>query len=119
MTTINLLWRLQGAHKPEEPGARGIERVARNPDCLLLRALTITGFTPATAARILGIRSKEGQSPFAIQMGQRFDKVIKPPLPKRMGNVPLCFGDRDPALLSEPANWRPCSVLQPRNCRSA
>lgn len=74
MTTLDFLTRLRGDHAPEEPGARGIERVARNPDCLRLRALTIAGFTPASAAKILGVPPVEGQSPFALAMGQRFEK---------------------------------------------
>lgn len=74
MSGADFLKRLRGAHTAEEPGARGIERVARNPDCLRLRALTIAGFTPASAAAILGVPSHEGQSPFALAMGQRFEK---------------------------------------------
>ncbi|MEZ5996405.1 MAG: hypothetical protein R3C25_11725 [Hyphomonadaceae bacterium] len=76
MSSAEFLAQLRGAHKAEEPGARGIERVARNPDCLRLRALTIAGFTPASAAEILGVQSKEGQSPFALSMGMRFDKHL-------------------------------------------
>jgi hypothetical protein len=68
--------RLRGALSPEEPGARGIEHVARNPDCLRLRALTIAGITPATAVEILGGVDREGQSPFAITLGQRFEKQL-------------------------------------------
>jgi hypothetical protein len=74
MSSADFLARLRGAHEAEEPGARGIERVARNPDCLRLRALTIAGFTPASAAAILGVPPNEGQSPFALAMGQRFEK---------------------------------------------
>lgn len=77
MTTLDIrLARLRGAHEPEEPGARGIERVARNPDCLRLRAVTIAGLTPATAAKILGVPANEGQSPFALAMGQRFERRL-------------------------------------------
>ena len=74
MRNTDLLARLRGTHKAEEPGARGIERVARNPDCLRLRALTIAGFTPASAATILGVSPHEGQSPFALAMGKRFER---------------------------------------------
>jgi hypothetical protein len=74
MSNTDFLARLRGAHEAEEPGARGIERVARNPDCLRLRALTIAGFTPASATMILGVPPNEGQSPFALAMGQRFEK---------------------------------------------
>lgn len=74
MMSSEFLSRLRGKHKAEEPGARGIERVARNPDCLRLRVLTIAGFTPASAAKILGVQPNEGQSPFALAMGIRFEK---------------------------------------------
>ncbi|AIV50670.1 hypothetical protein [Burkholderia pseudomallei] len=76
MNNMDFLTRLRGTHGAEEPGARGIERVARNPDCLRLRALTIAGFTPASAAKILGVSPDEGQSPFALAMGQRFEKHL-------------------------------------------
>ncbi len=68
--------RLRGSCKNEEPGARGIERVARNPGCLRLWALTMAGVKPATAAKILGGEDNEGQSPFALALGQRFDKHL-------------------------------------------
>lgn len=69
--------RLRGARDAEEPGARGIERVARNPECLRLRAVTIAGITPATAAhQILGMPDREGQSPFALTLGQRFERRL-------------------------------------------
>lgn len=69
--------RLRGGQPPEEPGARGIERVARNPECLRLRAVTIAGITPATAAhKIFGLPDREGQSPFALTIGQRFERRL-------------------------------------------
>ena len=77
MTTFDQrVSRLRGALDPEEPGSRGIERVARNPDCLRLRVLTIAGITPATAVTILGGVDREGQSPFALTMGQRFERQL-------------------------------------------
>jgi hypothetical protein len=73
----NRLNRLRGSLPAEEPGARGIERVARNPDCTRLRALTIAGITPATAAvQIYGEPAREGQSPFALAIGNRFENVL-------------------------------------------
>jgi len=67
--------RLRGGLPPEEPGARGIERVARNPQCFKLKALTIVGITPATAAhRVLGMPDREGQSPFALALGNQFER---------------------------------------------
>jgi hypothetical protein len=71
------LSRLRGQQPAEEPGARGIERVARNPECLRLRAITIAGMTPAKVAnRVLGLPDREGQSPFALTMGQRFERRL-------------------------------------------
>jgi hypothetical protein len=75
MTDVRVA-RLRGALPAEEPGARGIERVARNPDCLRLRALTIAGIKPATAVAILGGADREGQSPFALTLGQRFERQL-------------------------------------------
>jgi hypothetical protein len=69
--------RLRGAREAQEPGARGIERVARNPDCLRLRALTIAGITPATAAHeIMGMEDREAQSPFALVIAQQFERHL-------------------------------------------
>lgn len=69
------LQRLRGKLPAEEPGARGIERVARNPECARLKALTIVGITPKTAAeQIYGEPVREGQSPFALAIGNSFDR---------------------------------------------
>jgi hypothetical protein len=66
---------LRGGLAAEEPGARGIERLARNPSCLTLKALTISGITPATAAsRIIGSPETPAQSPFALIIGQQFER---------------------------------------------
>lgn len=71
------LSRLRGNLPAEEPGARGLERVARNPDCTRLRALTIAGITPASAAvAIYGEPAREGQSPFALAIGNRFETFL-------------------------------------------
>jgi hypothetical protein len=40
--------RLRGALDAEQLGARGLERMARNPSCRLLKALTVAGLSPAT-----------------------------------------------------------------------
>lgn len=68
--------RLRGSIEAQEPGARGIERVARNPDCLRLRALTIAGMTPAQALKVMGRKDREGQSPFAMLLGQQFERYL-------------------------------------------
>jgi hypothetical protein len=71
------LARLRGSLQADEPGARGFERVARNPDCTRLRALTIVGISPETAAvSVYGEPSREGQSPFALAIGNRFDRAL-------------------------------------------
>lgn len=68
--------RLRGSIEAQEPGARGIERVARNPDCLRLRALTIAGMTPAQALKVMGRADREGQSPFALLQGLQFERYL-------------------------------------------
>lgn len=71
------LARLRGSLAPEEPGARGLERVARNPGCQRLRALTMIGVTPATAmTTVYGQPDREGQSPFALAAGNRFERAL-------------------------------------------
>jgi hypothetical protein len=78
MNPVNArLARLRGSLQAEEPGARGFERVARNPDCTRLRALTIAGIDPATAAvQVYREPAREGQSPFALAIGNRFDRTL-------------------------------------------
>jgi hypothetical protein len=71
------LARLRGNLSAEAPGARGLERLARNPACLRLRALTLAGITPtAAAAEVYGEPVPEGQSPFAIGAGNRFERAL-------------------------------------------
>jgi hypothetical protein len=71
------LARLRGSLPDEEPGARGLERVARNPGCQRLRALTMIRVTPATVvSRVYGEPHREGQSPFALAVGNRFERVL-------------------------------------------
>lgn len=71
------LERLRGALASEEPGARGIEHVTRNPSCTRLVALTASGVKPATAAdKVYGKPAREGQSPFALLRGNRFEEVL-------------------------------------------
>ena len=73
--TRRRLARLRGALAEEEPGARGLEHMARNPACL--RALTLAGIAPATAARVIyGAPAREGQSPFALALGRRYEAAL-------------------------------------------
>src|SRR5438034_1784363 len=69
--------RLRGTLRAEQLGARGIERMARNPACQLLKALTIAGFSPATVATsAYGDAAREGQSPFALAAGNQFEAKL-------------------------------------------
>jgi hypothetical protein len=69
--------RLRGSLAAEEPGARGLERVARNPGCERLRSLTIANIKPATAVeKVYGEVPEEGQSPFALSAGNLFEELL-------------------------------------------
>lgn len=69
--------RIRGQLSAEEPGARGIEHWARNPDCTRLGALTLTGISPATAVtKVYHEHPNEGQSPFAISIGNKFERLL-------------------------------------------
>lgn len=69
--------RLRGTLPAESPGARGTEHLARNPECLRLRALTIVGIKPATAAKeIYRVDANEGMSTFALQRGVLFERRL-------------------------------------------
>src|SRR5207248_11075152 len=68
---------LRGALPAEAPGARGIERAARNPGCQRLRALIMARVAPATAAQhVYGEAPREGQSPFALALGNSFERKL-------------------------------------------
>jgi hypothetical protein len=73
------LERLRGDKLPKDvgPGARGIEHVARNPRCVLLRAVTMAGASPARVmTNVIMSPAREGQSPFAIAQGVRFEQSL-------------------------------------------
>jgi hypothetical protein len=58
-------------------GARGIEKAARNRSCQRLQVATAAGVSLSTLAEaVYGIESREGQSPFAIQAGNRFEQEL-------------------------------------------
>ena len=68
---------MRGRLPAEEPGARGIEQWGRNPHCQRLGALTLTGISPATAVKeIYQEPLREGQSPFAIAVGNTFEGTL-------------------------------------------
>lgn len=61
----------------EALGARGLERLARNPACRRLEALVVAGVSPTTAAdAVYGQPGAEKQSPLAAQTGNRFEKWL-------------------------------------------
>jgi len=68
--------RLRGTLDEEPPGAREIEHLGRNPDCQLLQGLTLVGISGKTAARVLNVIVREGQSPLAIRAGKMFDEAL-------------------------------------------
>lgn len=69
--------RLRGRMPRKAPGARGIEKAARNLGCERLQALTITGIGPRAACdAIYERRDAEGQSPFALGAGQSFERHL-------------------------------------------
>ena len=69
--------RLRGALTAEQLGSRGLEHMARNPSCGLLKGLTIAGVSPATVVEaIYGDPPREGQSPFALTAGNRFETQL-------------------------------------------
>src|ERR671932_98395 len=71
------LARIRGSLPTTEPGARGLEHVARNPSCVLLRAATLANVSPAAiATHVLGLPACEEQSPFAIGTGTSFERHL-------------------------------------------
>lgn len=69
--------RLRGALFAEEPGARGIERMARNLSCEKIKAITVAGIKPSTAVeKIFKEPSEEGISPFALSAGNKFEQTL-------------------------------------------
>lgn len=70
------LARLRGSIEPVDVGARGIESVARNVECLRLRAIVIAGLTPTVVVkRILG-GVPDAMSPFAMTLSQSFERRL-------------------------------------------
>lgn len=64
---------LRGALPARAIGARGLEHLARNPGCERLMALGVLGVRAADAATTLYGEPGEGQSPFALSVGERFE----------------------------------------------
>lgn len=77
MTIGSELVKLRGRLKAEELGARGIEKAARNVDCLRARALAGLGITPATAVEsIYREPANEQLSPFALAASKKFEYTL-------------------------------------------
>lgn len=75
--TVDRVARMRGSLPAGGLGARGIEGAARNPACGRLQVLTLSGVRPARAlAGTYGEPAKEGQSPFAIGRGNRFEAQL-------------------------------------------
>lgn len=64
---------LRGALPARAIGARGLEHLARNPGCERLLALSVLGVRASDAATALYNEPAEGQSPFALSVGERFE----------------------------------------------
>lgn len=68
---------LRGSLAREGLKARGIERVARNPDCDRLAALTLASVSPATYAEVvLGESVSDARSPLALAAGHHFESKL-------------------------------------------
>ena len=77
MSDSNSLINRRGSLGAQEPGARGLEHMARNRQCLRLAAITIAAISPAEVSeKIYGITVSEGLSPFAIRRGDRFEAAL-------------------------------------------
>ncbi|MFN8531980.1 MAG: hypothetical protein U0556_00345 [Dehalococcoidia bacterium] len=68
---------LRGALLIASPGARGIERLARNPSCLRLAAIVASGTSPSMVAKaVYRDASQDSQSPFAFASGNGFERGL-------------------------------------------
>lgn len=67
---------LRGKLDRDALGARQIERLARNPTCTKLFAVTVVGSTPNLALKLLSQPSSEAQSLFALNRGNRFEASL-------------------------------------------
>jgi hypothetical protein len=68
--------RVRGSLPLEGAGARGLERLARNPSCLRLITIVASGASPARVAAEAYRSEAEGQSPFAIGAGNQFERRL-------------------------------------------
>jgi len=72
--SIHRLEQLRGGLKRVGLGARGLEKLARNPSCRRAQAVTFAGSAPAQVVQaVYGEDPDDQQSPFALQAGNRFE----------------------------------------------
>jgi hypothetical protein len=70
------LARLRGALQPVSVGARGLEAVARNPACLRLRAIVVSGLTAGEVAEKVFGQLPDAMSPFALTANLGFKRQL-------------------------------------------
>lgn len=70
------LSRLRGGLQAVEVGARGIESVARNAGCTRLRAIVISGLTPAEVVKHVFRSEADIMSPFAMTLSQAYERRL-------------------------------------------
>lgn len=76
-SATNATTRLRGSLPAVGLNARGIERVARNPDCERLVALTLASVSPSVALQALfGETAQDARSPVAMAAGHRFESLL-------------------------------------------
>lgn len=77
MTPENLrLANLRGSLDPVEVGARGLESVARNTDCMRLRMITVVGLTANEVIKSVYGLVPDAMSPFAMSLTQNFQRRL-------------------------------------------
>jgi hypothetical protein len=68
---------LRGTLKQKPPNARALAAIRANPACNARRVIDAAGIDKAALARKLGRPVPEEQSKFALQRGNRFERLVK------------------------------------------
>lgn len=68
---------LRGNLPPKAPNARVLAAIRDNPACNARRVLDAAGIDKSAVAKRLGRPMPEGQSVFALQRGNRFERLVK------------------------------------------
>jgi hypothetical protein len=106
----NPLLSRRGSLVAAEPGARGLEHMARNQSCVRLAALTLAAVSPAEVAeKVYGQSASEGLSPFAIRRGERFELALEADQCKRLFHLYSEAG----RLRDSENVWQDISALYP------